>query len=605
MKLGIRGVLAGAFIVAAIVPLAAWATWVSTSALDREIAEVEDRHLVLARNLSRALDRYAQDIAAVFSHVVESDPKSGGSEHLSALLESLQFRHICLIESDSQRVISVSTATSTSLSSISLPNLDEYIARAERGLGRLMFSNAVLNPNGKPAIYLTKKIGPNLVALGELSTQYLRDAQQGVAFGEGGHAAIVDSAGNVLSHPNKSWENEIRNISQIDAVARMMDGETGVSQFYSPAAKLDMIAGFTTVPATGWGVMIPQPLRELQARADEVRNSALGIVALGAGVAGVVGWLIGGLIARPMRAVAAAADRMAEGRSDVSVPMPSGMAISELEVLALRFNEMTAALDESRSAQTLALRAAEEAAEAKSDFVTRVTHELRTPLNSVIGFSGMIRDQAHGEIGSPDYVEYAKMIHDSGQRLLEMVNDIIAYARIEGRSEELNESSIDIHRTAAAVTDQVAALAEESGVSVSIAVDDGLPQVWGDEIKLRQALGHLVKNAVIFTPKDGRVRIDAALTDNGGLSIAISDTGIGIAESEIATALEPFGQISSRLDRSHEGAGLGLPLAKMLVELHGGSLRLRSRLEEGTTVTITLPPERIGISGTLRERLSS
>lgn len=605
MKLGIRGVLAGAFIVAAIVPLAAWATWVSTSALDREIAEVEDRHLVLARNLSRALDRYAQDIAAVFSHVVESDPQSGGSEHLSALLESLQFRHICLIESDSQRVISVSTATSTSLSSISLPNLDEYIARAERGLGRLMFSNAVLNPNGKPAIYLTKKVGPNLVALGELSTQYLRDAQQGVAFGEGGHAAIVDSAGNVLSHPNKSWENEIRNISQIDAVARMMDGETGVSQFYSPAAKLDMIAGFTTVPATGWGVMIPQPLRELQARADEVRNSALGIVALGAGVAGVVGWLIGGLIARPMRAVAAAADRMAEGRSDVSVPMPSGMAISELEVLALRFNEMTAALDESRSAQTLALRAAEEAAEAKSDFVTRVTHELRTPLNSVIGFSGMIRDQAHGEIGSPDYVEYAKMIHDSGQRLLEMVNDIIAYARIEGRSEELNESSIDIHRTAAAVTDQVAALAEESGVSVSIAVDDGLPQVWGDEIKLRQALGHLVKNAVIFTPKDGRVRIDAALTDNGGLSIAVSDTGIGIAESEIATALEPFGQISSRLDRSHEGAGLGLPLAKMLVELHGGSLRLRSRLEEGTTVTITLPPERIGISGTLRERLSS
>lgn len=604
MKLGIRGILAGAFIVAAIVPLAAWASWVSISALDREIEEVEDRHLLLARNLSRALDRYAHDVAAVFAHVVEADPKSGGSEHLSALLESLEFRHICLIETDSRRVISVSTATSTDLSSVALPPLDEYIARAERGLGRMMFSNAVRNPNGAPAIYLTKKVGPNLVALGELSTRYMRDTQQAVAFGEGGHAAIVDAAGNVIGHPNKAWEEEVRNIAQVDAVARMIAGETGVSQFYSPAAELDMIAGFTTVPMTGWGVMIPQPLRELEARADEVRNSAYGIVAFGAAVAGIVGWLIGGLIARPMRAVAAAADRLAEGRSDVSVPMPSGMAIAELEALALRFNQMTAALDESHRAQTLALRAAEEAAEAKSDFVARVSHELRTPLNSVIGFSGMIRDQAHGAIGSPDYVEYARLIHDSGQRLLEMVNDIIAFARIEGRSEELTETSIDLRRTVSAVADQVAALAEETDVAVAVAVDEGLPQVWGDEIKLRQALGHLVKNAVLFTQSGGRVRIDAALTDNGGLSIAVSDTGIGISESDIPTALAPFGQISSRLDRSHEGAGLGLPLAKMLIELHGGSLRLRSSPEDGTTVTMTLPPERVGISGTLRERLS-
>ncbi|MEC9268101.1 ATP-binding protein [Pacificispira sp.] len=605
MKLGIRGILAVAFIVAAIVPLAAWASWVSASALDREIAEVEDRHLLLARNLSRALDRYAHDVAAVFSHVVESDPNSGGSEHLSALLESLQFRHICLIEVDSQRVISVSTATSTSLSSISLPPLDEYIARAERALGRMMFSDATLNPNGVPAIYLTKKVGPNLLALGELSTKYLRDTQQAIAFGEGGHAAIVDSAGNVLGHPNKAWEDEVRNIAKVDAVARMMEGETGVSQFYSPAAQLDMIAGFTTVPMTGWGVMIPQPLRELEARADEVRNSAFGIVALGAGIAGIVGWLIGGVIARPMRAVAAAADRLAEGRSEVSVPISTGMAITELQGLAVRFNEMTAALDAAHRAQTLALKAAEEAAEAKSDFVARVTHELRTPLNSVIGFSGMIRDQAHGPIDPPDYVDYAKMIHDSGQRLLEMVNDIIAYARIEGRSEELNETSIDIRRIAAAVVDQVSALAEESGVAVSVAIDEGLPQVWGDEIKLRQALGHLTKNAVLFTPTGGRVRIDGALTENGGLSIAVSDTGIGIAEPDIATALAPFGQISSRLDRSHEGAGLGLPLAKMLVELHGGTLRLRSHPEDGTTVTVILPPERVGIAGTLRERLST
>lgn len=603
MKLGIRAILAIAFVIASAVPLSVWAVWVSASALDQEIAEVEDRHLLLAKNLRRALDRYVQDVTAVFEHVTESAVGTRGSDHLGRLLSSLDFRHICLIDTDTRRVTSVTVSEDTDLSSLALPPLDEFVEKAERGLGRLVFTNVRHNPNGLPAIYVVKKVDHGTISLGELGTGYLRDTQRAVAFGEGGHAAIVDGAGNVLGHPNAQWELEIKNIAKVDAVARMMRGETGVSQFFSPAAKKEMIAGFTTVPSTGWGVMIPQPLEELEARAEEVRQFSYLVVALGGFVAAVSGWIIGGFVARPIQAVSDAADVVASGRADVSVSRPRGIAPAELDVLAQRFNDMTDALNQSRKTQGRALRAAEEAAEAKSDFVARVTHELRTPLNTVIGFSGMIRDQAHGAINRSEYVDYARLIHDSGQRLLEMVNDIIAYARIDGRSESLNETVVDISKAVIAAIDHVSDRARDGGVALTSTVDDGLPNLWADDIKLRQAITHLLSNAVKFTPRGGSAHIDASLTDNGGLAVTVTDSGIGIAEADIPVALSPFGQISSQLARAYEGAGLGLPLSKMLIELHGGSLRLRSEPGEGTTVTLTLPPERVGVSAAMRDRM--
>ncbi len=604
MKLGLRAILALSFLAASIVPLAVWAVWVSASALDREIREVEERHLLLAQNLSLALDRYAQDVAAVFSHVVESEPELRDSVHLGRLLDSLNFRHICLIETDTRRVISVTPAETVPRQTISLPPLDEYIVMADQALGELVISDARRSPGGYPVLYMVQKIGPNLIAFGELGTDYLRETQRAVAFGEGGHAALFDAAGNVLGHPRADWVEEVRNQAQLDPVARMMAGETGVSTFYSPAANLDMIAGFTTVPSTGWGIMIPQPIRELEEKAEDVEQKAYLIVLLGAVVSTVLGFIVGGFIAAPIRVVTNAADRLADGDSDVVVPPPRGIRPVEIEALTTCFNDMTGALDTARKAQRRALQAAEEAVEAKSDFVTRVTHELRTPLNSVIGFSGMIRDQVHGPINRADYVEYGRMIHDSGQRLLEMVNDIIAYARIDGRGEELSETVLDIQRLAKASIDHVMPMAEEGGVELVADLKADMPLLRADEIKLRQALTHLLGNAVKFTPKGGTVHVRASLTENGGLAVSVTDTGIGIAEEDIPTALSPFGQISSDLARAYEGAGLGLPLSKMLVELHGGSLRLRSILGKGTEVTLIFPPERVGIVGSIRERLS-
>lgn len=590
MKLGLRVILALAFMIASIVPLTVWAVWVRSAALDREIEEVQDRHLLLARNLSLALDRYAKDVTAVFSHVVETDPELRGSKHLGKLLASLSFRHICLIEIDTQRVLSITPSATFSQENIILPPLDRFIEVAEFGLGKLVFTNVMHNPAGNPTIYLLKKIGPNVLAFGELSTEFLRTTQRAVAFGEGGHAAIVDAVGHVLGHPRTDWELEMKDLSKVDPVARMMNGETGVSKFFSPAAKQDMIAGFTIVPATGWGVMIPQPFSELQAKADEVQTSAYYIVAFGVVLSTLLGFAIGGFIAAPIKAVSNAADRVAEGDPDVSVSVPRGTVPVEVQALTKRFNEMSIALDKARKAESRALQAAEEAVEAKSDFLTRVTHELRTPLNTVIGFSGMIRDQTQGPINPPDYIEYGRYIHDGGQRLLEMVNDIIAFSGVDGRGKDLNRSEVDVTSILSMAVEKIKPFAEEGKVDVALSLGDELPDLWVDEVKFRQIVSHLLTNAVKFTPPGGSVKIEAKRADPDGLTLMFSDTGIGMSDSQIPVALSPFGQISSDLARDYEGAGLGLPLSKMLVERHGGTIHIESKPGEGTIVMVSLPP---------------
>lgn len=594
MRLGLKTVLATAFFVGSVVPLAVWAAWVGDQALKQEIAEVEDRHLLLARNLGRALDRYAEDAAAVFSHVVESDPASRNSEYLGNLLTSLGFKHICLVDADSGQVISVTSTPGTARGDLSLPPLDGLISQARMALGKLVFTDVMASPSGDPAIYLVRKLDGNLIALGELGTEYLQTTQGAVAFGEGGHAAIVDASGNVLGHPKAEWVVERKNIAKVDAVRRMINGETGVSQFFSPAAKLDMIAGFTVVPSTGWGVMIPQPLRELEAQAAEVARSAFLLAGVLAAVCGLIGWLVGGFVARPISAVAAAADRLADGEEVPHVPAPQGVVPEEVDRLTQRFNEMTDAVVEARDTQRLALRAAEEAAEAKSGFLARITHELRTPLNSVIGFSGMIRDESLGPAGKPEYVDYARLIHESGGRLLEMVNDIISFTRIEGRAERLSESQIDLIDAVNDVIESAAPQADAAGVRLDAGEAIALPLVWADPVKLRQALTHIVSNAIKFTPEDGRVHVAVGLLDDGAAEITVADTGVGMDEKDIPTALRPFGQLSGDLSREHEGAGLGLPLANMLIEMHGGEMRVKSDPGQGTIVSLILPAARVG-----------
>ena len=245
----------------------------------------------------------------------------------------------------------------------------------------------------------------------------------------------------------------------------------------------------------------------------------------------------------------------------------------------------------------LAKVGAEAANRAKSEFLANMSHELRTPLNAIIGYSEVIKIAMFGPI-SERYRGAGSDIFDSGTHLLNLINEILDLSKLEARQFELREENVDLAAVIDACLHLIEPQAEKTKVRLSKAYDPYLPLIRADDRRIRQILINLLSNAVKFTPEEGAVHVSAFLKD-GGVTIAVNDTGIGMAPDQIPKALEPFRQIDSRVSRKHEGTGLGLPLAKHLVELHGGALIIESKVNFGTTVKVVLPPERSVVPQTL------
>jgi PAS domain S-box-containing protein len=232
---------------------------------------------------------------------------------------------------------------------------------------------------------------------------------------------------------------------------------------------------------------------------------------------------------------------------------------------------------------------AELANRVKSGFLAAMSHELRTPLNAVIGFGEIIHQEALGPIGAAEYRDYAGHILRSGQHLLSLINDILDFARIESGSLRLNISPVDLGVMVRATLDVLTKTAETAGVVLSTDITQRPIVIHADEQRLRQVLLNVAGNAVKFTPAGGSVTVTLAPDTDGGAVITVTDSGIGIAESDVASVFDAFWQADSGLDRVKAGAGIGLPLAQQLIALHGGRLDLRSRLGEGTQVILKLP----------------
>jgi len=234
------------------------------------------------------------------------------------------------------------------------------------------------------------------------------------------------------------------------------------------------------------------------------------------------------------------------------------------------------------------------AEKAKDDFHANMAHELRTPLNAIIGFSDLIKQQTFGPLGNAKYAEYVNDIHGSGAHLLDVINDILDTSSLENDKMQLQESDhVDMGECIDFSLKLASNKAEENGVTLSHDLPYGMPLFRVDEKRIKQILLNLLSNAVKFTPEGGEVSLDGAFGQNGDFLITVRDTGIGMDEEGIEQALTPYGQVDSNLSREHTGTGLGLPLAKSLVELHGGEMEIKSVPGEGTAITFSIPAERI------------
>ncbi len=241
---------------------------------------------------------------------------------------------------------------------------------------------------------------------------------------------------------------------------------------------------------------------------------------------------------------------------------------------------------------------AQRASEAKSEFIACMSHELRTPLNAIIGFSEVMRHGLLGPLGNERYQSYTDDIHESAMNLLSIIDGILDFSAFETGSQTISDKPVAISEIVHQAAEDFQQQAKQKGLCLSIDCQKTGAYVSVDVAKFRTALTNLVSNAVKFTPAGGEISITWTTDSAAGFFVSVKDTGIGMAPEEIPIALEPFRQLDGRLNRMYPGTGLGLPLAKRLIELHGGTLTVDSTKGLGTTVTVRLPPDRVVTGGT-------
>src|SRR6187401_2332421 len=250
-------------------------------------------------------------------------------------------------------------------------------------------------------------------------------------------------------------------------------------------------------------------------------------------------------------------------------------------------------LEQAKSISDEARRRAEAANISKSRFLAQMSHELRTPLNAILGFSEVMTSEVFGPHAVPTYKEYAGDIHNSGVHLLNLINEILDLSRIEAGRYELNEEAVDLALVVADCHRLLQLRGRNRGISIHEAFEPDLPRLWADERACRQICLNLLSNAIKFTPQGGEVWLKVGWTAAGGQYMSVKDNGPGIPEEEIPIVLSKFGQGSNAIKSAKQGTGLGLPIAMNLIELHGGTFTLKSKVRIGTELIATFPPERV------------
>lgn len=273
---------------------------------------------------------------------------------------------------------------------------------------------------------------------------------------------------------------------------------------------------------------------------------------------------------------------------------------NEIRATNINLQEMIGLLNieiERRHETEADLRKAKEQAEsanhAKSQFLANMSHELRTPLNAIIGFAEIIAKEVMGSNGKPEYQDYANDIHFSGKHLLSMLNDVLDMSRIDSGNLDIDECDLDLHSLITESLRGFEAETQLSGKTLSLSQDDPDLIVKADERMIRQVLNNLLSNAMKFTNPNGTIGVQVEIIHDGGVSIVVQDDGVGIPTDKLNTIMEPFSQAEDSYSRSQGGIGLGLPIARSLVEIHGGHLTVESIPGEGTQVRILLPGSRV------------
>jgi len=589
MKL--RTLIFVALVAVSVLPVGILAFWQHKTANDNEFSVVENQHKVIARNLTIALERYATDLRSAFQLTAENLHHVHKVDGLEQHLSELYFKHVCSIDADGniQRLqCALACPQNSRFPQSVLASIRDTLNEAAANPGRIYFSPITLNPAGHPAIYLLRKMEDGNIAIGEVAPDYFIELQQAVAFGEKGHAAIVDQTGRVIAHPRKTWMASIKDLSAVSIVQKMMNGENGVTRFYSPAVEADMVAGFNVVAGPGWGVMVPQPQAEIFLHAKSISKAALTIAILGLGVAIFLAWWISGIISRPMQLLADAAQSVARGDLSAKVDLDDKLRPVEMLKLQRSFNQM---IDDVGRKNTVLVNLAHEAvisSNHKSAFISSLNHELRTPMNAVLGFAQMLEINEREPL-SENQKSAVEHILRNGNHLLELIDQMLELNKIEAGTLPLNMEDIPARDVLDESLYLIQARANHDHIEIiDDTIGDHLPLLWTDSTRLIQVLLNLLSNAVKYNRKGGRVSLVCREVHGGLLRFSVIDNGLGIAAELQDKIFQPFERLGHELGQI-DGTGIGLSITQQIVEKLGGHIGFESEQGRGSHFWVDIP----------------
>ncbi len=585
--LGIRSFLFLSLFLIAAMPIAVLTVWVERSAVEKEIAAVSEKHLLVAKNLSAAFSRYVTDIKLFVDLVAAEASSHQLGENFQKNLGNLNIPFVAILSQENNILTTLNTTPSQPVE-LPAPKLLEHLRSVSAAAGNETIFSGIESYKGTPHFFVLKTLPDNKLVLAPLEPTYINKIQKSIAFGKLGHSMVVDHLGRVVAHPNAGWQASSKDASKLSVVQKMITGNTGVTQFYSPPMKADMIAGYTYVPETGWGVMVPQPVSELIDRAHDVQAVALLIATVEILLALIISWWLSNLLATPVLAVVSAARRVSEGDLSAQVPAMPVLAPSELRTLGHTFNEMVVDLKDKTDELSSALVKAQDGSRTKSQFLAMMSHEIRTPMNGVLGILELLEDTPL----NPEQQKFLSVARGSSEGLIQIINDILDFSKIESGKLDISAVPFDIRNSIDEVAKLFKPTVDEKNIHLNIHLADNIPgALVADPQRIRQVLFNLIGNAIKFTDDGGvDVRVDYKNHNNEGeFLVSVQDTGIGIPQDKHDKLFENFEQCDASYSRKYGGTGLGLAISKRLVSIMGGAIGFTSAPEKGSTFWFSLP----------------
>ena len=443
--------------------------------------------------------------------------------------------------------------------------------------------------------------GNGWVTLIELNLKFVGDVVREIKVGRNGKALVIDSENHLVAHPNISYvlrRTDVSPLPQVAALrAEVSSGKPALPNSVT-GASLDgtpVLTTYAPIGVAGWWLFVEQPMSEAFGPIYDSMIRTVILFVFGALLALAVSYFLARRLSKPILTLQRGAVRIGAGDMSTRIKIKTG---DEVEFLADEFNRMAAQLQEYTAG--LERKVAEKTAQLelanqhKSEFLANMSHELRTPLNAVIGFSEVLKEQMFGPLNDKQK-EYTRDISASGQHLLSLINDILDLSKIEAGRMDLEASTFSLPVALENALTLIRERASRHNLKLESNIEPGIETIFADERKVKQILINLLSNAVKFTQPGGRIGI--TVRRNGSVAeIAVSDTGPGIAPENQERIFEEFRQLESTDSAKHEGTGLGLALAKRMVELHGGKISIQSEVGKGSVFTFTLPNQSWGQS---------